>query len=625
MNLTLRSPSRRAMLAVWLALSAVLALAAPPARASSWYVSASAVCSGSENGTLASPYCSINEALSQHHTPGTRIVVGPGVYRETVVVPASGDVGQPIVLEGAPGAVLDGADDLSDADRWQPVNGLVWLAVSVRTAPSQVFVDSVRLAPWSGPPDQLAPGSFEFVLGQGLYVNIGGDNPGLHEVLVGSRLYGFQLTHRSWVTIRGFTILRPDLKGVYITQRSQHIEVAGNDIRWAHRYGIQADTCSAIEIRGNRIRDGGDHGIVLTRTTFGSRIEDNESSGHRHPLMRRANGVYLYHSPDNVVARNRLHHNQDTGVQIQSGSDRVLCVQNLSWSNGDHGFDNLSASGNRYVGDVSYGNWKDGFSFEGGSTDNAIHDCIASENGTRTNEFDLWLDESSRPGFESDHNLFWSAGGKPNIKVGARAFDRLSDYSNYTGLDLNSIQDDPKFVDPAAGDLRLMAGSPAIDVADASAAGWPELDARGSARIDDPRTANRGLGVVTYADLGALEFDPGSSIASAPVTRPTTTSDALGTGLTPESGPLGVHPNPVRDGASLRFRLGQPDRVRLMVCDAGGRIVREVLDAPELAVGEHQVTWDGRDARGARLPAGMYYLVLRSAAGSTAGAFALVR
>src|SRR5215468_4011651 len=60
----------------------------------------------------------------------------------------------------------------------------------------------------------------------------------------------------------------------------------------------------------------------------------------------------------------------------------------------------------------------------------------------------------------------------------------------------------------ATADFRLMAGSPAIDCAMSSAANWPATDATGGARMDDSRTANTGVGPVTFADLGPLEFIP---------------------------------------------------------------------------------------------------------------------
>src|SRR5436309_6698218 len=71
---------------------------------------------------------------------------------------------------------------------------------------------------------------------------------------------------------------------------------------------------------------------------------------------------------------------------------------------------------------------------------------------------------------------------------------------------MQSLQVDPKFVNPGTGDFHLQAGSPAIDAANSGVSNWPPTDAEGHARVDDPATPNTGTGPVPYADRGALEF-----------------------------------------------------------------------------------------------------------------------
>ena len=70
----------------------------------------------------------------------------------------------------------------------------------------------------------------------------------------------------------------------------------------------------------------------------------------------------------------------------------------------------------------------------------------------------------------------------------------------------------PLFVNAAAGDYRLAAGSPGIDAADSEAyedAGGRMTDLAGSPRVlDDPATTNTGVGPLTYLDAGAYEFNP---------------------------------------------------------------------------------------------------------------------
>ena len=50
-------------------------------------------------------------------------------------------------------------------------------------------------------------------------------------------------------------------------------------------------------------------------------------------------------APDNVIVGNRTYENQDSGIQINSGSHRCLLYNNRSWNNGDHVMAALHARG----------------------------------------------------------------------------------------------------------------------------------------------------------------------------------------------------------------------------------------------------------------------------------------
>jgi hypothetical protein len=84
-----------------------------------------------------------------------------------------------------------------------------------------------------------------------------------------------------------------------------------------------------------------------------------------------------------------------------------------------------------------------------------------------------------------------------------------------------------------------------------------------------------------------------------------------------------VQPNPVNGDARLRFTLPQNGRVVLEVLDAGGRVVRTVLEA-ELTAGQHEAHWDGRRASGGGMAPGLYWLRLRTPAGQLTQRFTLL-
>lgn len=483
------------------------------ASAADYYVdNMSAACSNSGPGTPAAPYCTISAALAAHHAAGTTLHVMPGVYREQVSVPASGTSGSPIVLKtesatGNPVAVV-GTEDFSDPVRWTPHNGDVWLAPGVNWNPNQVFADGVRLTPGSGSPDTLSPGRFLFVTGAGLYVNAGGGNPAAHGAEVGVRSYGFYVSSRSWVTIDGFKVSRCDDKGIMVTGATSNIEVLHNAVSFCNRYGIQVAGGSSTHIGWNTVTDNGDHGIALTAGTNGATVEHNESARNVYRFARQANGLFLYGANGNLIQRNRFHDNQDTGENFQPGANNNLSLENLSWNNGDHGFDDLQATGNVHIGDVAYNNYKDGFAVDGSATGTMLSNCIAISNGLTTLRYNLWVDSTSAPGFVSNDNIFWNPTAQPPIKYLTPAYSTIAAYSAVSGQDTRSLQSDPMFVDPADGDFHLMPGSPAIDNANSGLPGWPSQDADSRPRIDDPSTPNRGIGPASFADRGALEFVP---------------------------------------------------------------------------------------------------------------------
>jgi flagellar hook assembly protein FlgD len=78
---------------------------------------------------------------------------------------------------------------------------------------------------------------------------------------------------------------------------------------------------------------------------------------------------------------------------------------------------------------------------------------------------------------------------------------------------------------------------------------------------------------------------------------------------------LASYPNPASDGVTIRFSLAAAGTAELEIYSLAGRLVRRVV-AERFNAGEHSSRWDGLDAGGRRVGAGIYFVRLR-AAGTT--------
>jgi parallel beta-helix repeat protein len=522
----------------------VLSMAAVPSLAADFYVDgANPSCSDSGPGSSAVPYCTISQAASARAGPGVTIFVRPAVYREEVTVPTSGTAGSPLVFRATgPSVILDGADSFSSPGSWTLYSGNVWRASGVTWSPLQVMVDGVRCTLSTASPSSIPLQSFAYVQGSGLYLNAGVGNPGNHQTFVGRRSHGFLVSGRSWVTIDGFTVLRTDDSGIHLSSPSSNVEIVNNTVTFANNFGIRVVGGSELLIGSNRVSFSNDHGIYLSGGVTGSSIRDNESFENARPNVRAANGIQIHGSPGNRIERNLLHHNQDTGLQINTGANDNISIQNRTWSNGDHGIDHLYSTGNIHIGEVVWGNFKDGVSIEGDSPGTSLHDCILVDNGLTTARFNLQVDSGSSSGFVSDYNIIDNTASANGIRFGTTVYTTLSSYAAGAGQDAHSIEADARFVNPATGDFHLQPGSPAIDSGTSAVANWPSTDAEGRGRIDDPQTPNSGAGPVPFADRGALEFglaDPTAALVVTPSSgSPPLTVTANASGSSGGSSPI---------------------------------------------------------------------------------------
>jgi hypothetical protein len=88
---------------------------------------------------------------------------------------------------------------------------------------------------------------------------------------------------------------------------------------------------------------------------------------------------------------------------------------------------------------------------------------------------------------------------------------------------------------------------------------------------------------------------PGTGVADAPA-APSPAAPRL----------RGSRPNPVRSESAITYDLPGAGRVHLVVYDVAGRAVATIVDEVQEA-GTHTARWDGRNSRGERLAAGVYF------------------
>ena len=75
------------------------------------------------------------------------------------------------------------------------------------------------------------------------------------------------------------------------------------------------------------------------------------------------------------------------------------------------------------------------------------------------------------------------------------------------------------------------------------------------------------------------------------------------------------YPNPSSTYTEFRIKLNQKSITQLRIFDMGGKLIH-ILYEKELRAGEHTLNWDGQDAAGNKVPAGVYVCQVKTTAGT---------
>ncbi len=168
---------------------------------------------------------------------------------------------------------------------------------------------------------------------------------------------------------------------------------------------------------------------------------------------------------------------------------------------------------------------------------------------------------------------------------------------------------DPNHPDPQALSLNgLPPGTPVTGAVTAGPGAESQLDVSVSYPIRYDFAAR--YEIVLEADTdgdGSMERLSGTVVEA--------TYDSTATVAVPALPPLErsvrlvTRPNPFFSGSTIEFTLAQSENLDLGIYDLSGRLVRSVSRG-KLAAGPHRFAWNGRDERGRRAPAGVYFVRL---------------
>jgi parallel beta-helix repeat protein len=346
--------------------------------------------------------------------------------------------------------------------------------------------------------------------------------PGRSPLVVGGTYFGASLAGRSYVTLAGLTFAGTVADGIYVSG-GDHLTITGNEVSGAGR-PAKSHTAPGISIRGatssvvsgNYSHHNNGTGILLNSGATDITVDGNTASFNAEGFQRNANGINVI-SPGNTVLRNVTHDNEDSGIQFYTGGNNNLATLNVTYNNGDHGIDDLNVTGGRLIGNTVFRNCTTGINVEGSSGNYQVVNNIAVDNGVypaykgiscarRAGNIGIW--DSAPASTTVDHNLVWlTTPGK--MYAFKTTYTSLAAMQAATQQEANGIQADPRFANAAGWNLRLLTGSPAIDRGDSGVSGAQSSDIAGNPRADDPATANTfAEGPRRYDDLGAYEYQP---------------------------------------------------------------------------------------------------------------------
>ncbi len=382
-------------------------------------------------------------------------------------------------------------------------------------------------------PEQISPTNSGTATEPITITAIAGTNP---VVGTSAKAHGIYLSGKHYVNISGLTVSGTTSDGVYVTSSDHinlsglHVTTSGQPTADGYAKGMKIISTTASTVTGSTVNNNTDSGIYLAQGATGNIVSGNTAYGNARQYTRAAPGIDLRSGP-NTVINNISHDNEDTGIQLYTGSDGSLVANNVVYHNGDHGIDDYQAPNQTIISNTVYANVTSGINLEGGSSGGLVENNISMDNGVGSPRSvgDIRVDATAQTGTTVDYNLVYLHTTATQYVWGTTNYASLAAFASASGQEAHGLEADPRLANANAGNFALTSGSPAIDSGNSAVSGERATDIVGVARYDDPAVPN---GPGGFDDRGAYEAPAGTT--DIPPTAALTVSPASG------SAPLNV-------------------------------------------------------------------------------------